>query len=52
MEELFNMAAERHLEYICPRNSYRSWQVHIHYRPSYVAMCKISSSLYDFFMIF
>ena len=37
------MAAGRHLEYLCPRNSYRSWQVHTHYGPPYVALCQISA---------
>ena len=48
MKELFKMAAGRHLEYLCSRNSYISWQVYIHYRPLYVVLCQISSSLYDF----
>ena len=43
MKELFKMAAGRHLEYLCPRNSYRSWQVHTHYGPPYVALCQISA---------
>ena len=43
MKEIFKMAAGRHLEYLCLRNSYRSWQVYIHYRPPYVALCQISA---------
>ena len=34
------MAAERHLEYLYSRDSYRSWQVHTHYGPLYVAFAK------------
>ena len=37
------MAAGRHLEYLCPRNRYRSWQVNTHYGPLYVALCQISA---------
>jgi hypothetical protein len=47
MKELFKMAAGRHLEYLCSRYSYRSWQEHAHYGPLYVAFCQISFSLYD-----
>ena len=48
MKELFKMAAGRHLEYLCPRYTYRSCQVQVHYEPPYVAWCQISTSLYDF----
>ena len=47
MKELFKMAAGRHFEYICPRNSYKFWQVLIRCGPPYVALCQISFSFYD-----
>ena len=42
------MAAGRHLEYLCPRNSCRSWQVNTHYGPPYAALCQISALQNDF----
>ena len=41
------MAAGRHLEYLCSRDSYRSWQVRTHYGPLYVAFWQISLSPND-----
>ena len=35
------MAAGRHLEYLCPRNRCRSWQVQAHYGLSYEGLCQI-----------
>ena len=37
------MAAGRHLEYLCPRNRCRSWQVQAHYGLSYEGLCQISA---------
>ena len=37
------MAAGRHLEYLCPRNSCRSWQVHTHQGLIYEGLCQISA---------
>ena len=37
------MDAGRHLEYLCPRNSCRSWQVHTHQGLIYEGLCQISA---------
>ena len=42
-KQFFKMAAGRHLEYLCPRNRCRSWQVQSHYGLSYEGLCQISA---------